>query len=208
MSLLSSINKILIFGDSIVYGKWDEESGWVARLRKYIDQKYNFSKDKNIQVYNFGIPGEVVGRLAKRVESELVFRKTDPGDKLLVIFAIGANDSCPNNWMTKEQTPESDFKRSLKKLIKIARKHKSRIVFIGLTPVNPAKSKGLLFTNEQVSRYDRFVAEVCTEISIKRLDLFDDLMKLKFPQMLVDAVHPGSNGHEVMADRIIKFLEN
>ena len=32
------MDKILIFGDSICYGKWDKEGGWVTRLRKYIDQ--------------------------------------------------------------------------------------------------------------------------------------------------------------------------
>jgi len=25
---------ILVFGDSITYGAWDEEGGWVQRLRK------------------------------------------------------------------------------------------------------------------------------------------------------------------------------
>lgn len=29
--------KILVFGDSIAYGKWDSDGGWVARLRKYVD---------------------------------------------------------------------------------------------------------------------------------------------------------------------------
>ncbi|OGG91925.1 hypothetical protein A3H03_01055 [Candidatus Kuenenbacteria bacterium RIFCSPLOWO2_12_FULL_42_13] len=208
MSLLRDINKILIFGDSIVYGKWDSEGGWAARLRRYIDEKYNFNDDKNIQVYNFGIPGEVARRMVKRVESELIFCKTEPHDRFLVIFAVGANDSCPNNWMTKQQTTESDFKSSLRKLIGIGKKHQCRIVFVGLTPVNPAKSKGLLFTNEQVSRYDRYISEICVENKIKRLDLFRSLMKLNFPEVLIDAVHPDSSGHKILAERIVNFLES
>lgn len=207
MSLLTEINKILIFGDSIVYGKWDKEGGWVARVRRYIDQEYNFTEDKNIQIYNLGIPGEVIGRMVKRIEDELIFRKTDSGDKLLIIFAVGANDSCPNNWMTKKLTSESDFKSSLSELIKIAKRHKARIVFVGLAPVNPAKSKGSLFTNERIVLYNRFIAEVCRKNKVKRLDLFGDLMKLNFPEILVDDVHPGSSGHKIIAEKIIDFLE-
>ncbi len=207
MSLLRGINKILIFGDSIVYGKWDIEGGWVARLRRYIDEKYNFSDDKNIQIYNFGIPGEVAGRMAKRVENELIFRKINSDDKLLVIFAVGVNDSCPNNWMTKQQTPESDFKSSLRRLIKVGKKHRCRIVFIGLTPVNPAKSKGLLFTNEQISRYNKYISEICADNMVKKLDFFHDLMRVNFPEMLVDGVHPNSDGHKILAEKIISFLE-
>ncbi len=56
------MGKFLVFGDSIAYGKWDSKGGWVARLRDYIDEKYNLNKTGNVQVYNLGIPGEVVVR--------------------------------------------------------------------------------------------------------------------------------------------------
>ena len=47
---------ILVFGDSIAYGKWDEQGGWVQRLRKYIDKKYNLiDEPKSWLVYNLGI---------------------------------------------------------------------------------------------------------------------------------------------------------
>ncbi|MBP9816303.1 SGNH/GDSL hydrolase family protein, partial [Candidatus Woesebacteria bacterium] len=68
------MDKILVFGDSIAYGKWDSKGGWVARLRNYIDTTYNLNKEGNVQVYNLGIPGEVVPRLAERFSSELTMR--------------------------------------------------------------------------------------------------------------------------------------
>ena len=30
---------LLVFGDSITYGAWDLEGGWVQRLRSFIDKK-------------------------------------------------------------------------------------------------------------------------------------------------------------------------
>src|SRR3972149_6113032 len=103
------LDKIFVFGDSISYGKWDVEGGWVARVRRYIDEKYNIKDRANLQVCNLGIPGEVAVRMVDRVEEELAFRHVDPEDDILVIFAIGINDSCPNNWMTEKQTSEKDF---------------------------------------------------------------------------------------------------
>ncbi|MBU4142033.1 MAG: hypothetical protein V1732_05890 [Patescibacteria group bacterium] len=33
------MSQILIFGDSIAYGKWDKRGGWVTRLSNFIDEK-------------------------------------------------------------------------------------------------------------------------------------------------------------------------
>ena len=65
------MDKILVFGDSIAYGKWDNHGGWVARLREYVDKKFNIGKGGNVQVYNLGIPGEVAVRMVDRVKQEL-----------------------------------------------------------------------------------------------------------------------------------------
>ena len=128
-----------MFGDSIVYGKWDSRGGWVARLREYVDEKYNPAG--NVQVYNLGIPGEVAVRMVSRVKQGLEFRVTDPEDEVLVIFAVGVNDSCPNNWMTKVQTPENDFKAALGTVIGMAKDKGCKVLVVGLAPVNSAKSK-------------------------------------------------------------------
>lgn len=50
---------ILFFGDSITWGAWDEEGGWVARIKKYIDLKiisthFNYYND----LHNVGIFGD------------------------------------------------------------------------------------------------------------------------------------------------------
>jgi hypothetical protein len=44
--------KILVFGDSIAYGDYDKEGGWVIRLRKFLDERQLDS----YETYNLGIP--------------------------------------------------------------------------------------------------------------------------------------------------------
>ena len=200
------INKILIFGDSISYGKWDEEGGWVARLRRFIDNKYNLQSDNNIQVYSLGIPGELAIELPDRIKDELQIRLVDPRDDVLVIFATGVNDSCPNNWRKGKQTPKAEFKKVIEDLIEISKKFKCKSVFVGLLPTNPSRSKGQLFTNEEVKKYDGYITEVCSKSKIKKLELFDELKMQNFSGLLVDAVHPNSQGHKVLSEKVIKFL--
>jgi lysophospholipase L1-like esterase len=194
------MDKILVFGDSITYGKWDSEGGWVTRLRKHVDEKYNIGKGGGMLVYNMGIPGEVAIRMVNRIKQELEFRMTNKVDKVLVIFAIGVNDSCPNNWMTNTQTPKNAFKLALKAMINMAKDKNCEVIVLGLAPVNTTKptKRGLQFTNEEVSKYDAYISEVCKELNITKIDIFDTLMKQGYSNLLVDVVHPNSEGHKMI----------
>lgn len=199
------MDKIIVFGDSITYGKWDSEGGWVARLRKYIDEKYNIGKNGNVQVYNLGIPGDVSTNLAKRFPSELQARIFE--DNVLVLVAIGTNDSCPDNWMTGKQTPEQDFKNALRKIRDYALQKKCSIAFLGVPPAHASASDQKRYSNEYVERYNRYVQEVSQESKSPFLSLFDVLQKMNFEKFLVDAVHPNNNGHDLIFKEVLLFLE-
>ncbi len=199
------MDKILVFGDSIAYGKWDSQGGWVSRLRSYIDTTHNLNKEGNVQVFNLGIPGEVMPRLSNRFDEELTMR-TFPNEKSLIIIACGINDSCSNNWMTEKQTDINEFEAAYEKMITIARDHHCEIVAIGLTPVNAEKSKGLLFSNEDVKKYDHSLHAISTKNNVPVLQLFDELLENNFSDLLVDAVHPNDKGHEILFTKIKDFL--
>jgi lysophospholipase L1-like esterase len=200
------MKKLFLFGDSITYGKWDSDGGWAARLRKYIDLKYNIGKEGSFLVYNFGIPGELAVRMVHRVESELAVRILDPLDEHIVVFAIGTNDSCPNNRIANRQSPEAEFKNAVRKMIELAQGRDCVIRMIGLTPVDPTKSQGLQFTNDQVQKYDGFLSQVAKEKQVRKLELFEELKAKNFENLLADEVHPNDQGHRLMAERIIEFL--
>ncbi len=200
------MNKILVFGDSIAYGKWDKDGGWVQRIRRYIDEKYNLDKGGNVQVYNLGIPGEVVSRMVNRVQIELESRLTSPKDEVRVIFAIGVNDSCPNNWMTGKQTPREEFKSAYLAMIDLAKKRNCKVLALGLAPVNPTKSKGMQFSNEEVIKYDELIGEICRESGVQKIEIFDYLKENRYVDLLVDSVHPNDLGHKMLFEQIIPHL--
>lgn len=204
------MSKILVFGDSLAYGKWDKEGGWVARLRRYIDEKYNLQDGKNFQVYNLSVPGEVVIRMVDRFEKELSARllmQENTNNKNIVIFAIGINDSCPNNWMTSHQSDEEEFKHAYIEMIETAKKYQCEIICVGLTPVDEEKSKGLLFSNEEVKKYDQYISNITKSEDVKMINFFSFLNKNHFQEMLVDVVHPNDNGHEMLYEQIKSVLQ-
>lgn len=205
------MSKILVFGDSIAYGKWDEKGGWVARLREYVDQTHNIGKRGNEQVYNLGIPGEMALRMIDRVEKELSTR-IEKNDKSLVIYAIGLNDANPANWMTLKQTPPEKFKQIVKELYAIAIKQGAQVAFIGLTPINEdhylenSKFKGKFF-NHHVIEYEEYLTKTCTELSSPKLSFYDELKDSSFPDLLVDGIHPNSEGHQILFNKVLSFLQ-
>jgi len=62
---------ILVFGTSTTYGAWDSEGGWVARLRKFLDEKTISSNYKSEGlIYNLGVSGDKTEDVLKRFEPE------------------------------------------------------------------------------------------------------------------------------------------
>ena len=74
---------ILVFGDSITYGAWDKDGGWVQRLRKFLDENY-----EDFFVCNLGVSGNNSDDLLKRFEFETEQRIKEE-KKTIFIFAIG-----------------------------------------------------------------------------------------------------------------------
>jgi len=200
------MDNILVVGDSLVYGKWDSEGGWVNHLRKYVDTNYNLGKERSLHVYSLGVPSELANRMENRFSCELGAR-INPQGKDLVIFAIGANDSCPNNKYAGKQTPPEEFKEALRRMATEALEKGCQVIFVGLLPVNPARKKRLIFSDEEIKKYDQYITEVCQELKVKKIEMFDYLKTLDFSNLLVDVVHPNDEGHQILSKRIISFLE-
>lgn len=198
---------ILVFGDSIAYGKWDEHGGWVQRLREYVDAKYNLiDEPKSWLVYNLGIPGDLAVRLPERLEIELSQRKTI--EEAIVVFAIGINDSCVNNWMSGKQTLEIEFKQAIHKSIECAKQHGCKVYGIGLTPVNENKASKRLFNNKDVQKFEKMLVDVYSEMNVPMLQIYDQLKESQFEQCLVDPVHPNSTGHQILFEKMLDFLKS
>jgi len=160
-----------IFGDSITYGAWDKDGGWASRLRKFVDKKNISDPNFYCLVYNLGISGDTTTDVLERFEFELKMRLQD---ELAVVFAIGINDSAFLNETQTNYVPLEQFKTNLQSLIVLARKFTSKIIFVGLSPVDEAKTTPVIwdasksYKNEYIQQYDAAIKHLAQQLALYR----------------------------------------
>lgn len=198
---------ILIFGDSIVYGRGEKpDTGWAGRLKEYFERL-----DPYNAIYNLGIPRDTTDDLLERFDTEANARihYFFPEDKFVIIFGIGTNDARCIETPANQQTTQEKFKKNILNLIKKAKKHTKRIIFVGLLPVdeditNPFEDT--YFTNKRQKEYNNIIEECCKQENIDFIDLIDNWLKRKYKNLFEDGLHPNSKGYEKMYKIIKDFL--
>lgn len=190
---------ICLFGDSIIWGARDpEKGGWASRLRSYLE-----TNDYDIMVYNGGVSGDTTNELLKRFNIECEARKPN-----IIIFAIGLNDSYYYGFKDKPSVPIEKFQNNLQELINQAKKFNSKIIFIGLTPVDESKTKPIPWETtiyhdqENTILYNNKIKEVSEKNNIP----FIDMLSLLDINDIEDGVHPSPRGHEKIFLKVKDFL--
>jgi lysophospholipase L1-like esterase len=211
----TEIVEVMIFGDSITYGAWDNNGGWVQRLREPIDVKNLVNPDVAYFIYNLGVVDDTTSGIVKRFDAEMAARKyVNAVQDKIVIFSAGLNDSEVLLKKNSNRVPEREFKENVYKLIELASKHTKHIVFIGPTPVDEAKAEPVpwdiekAYRNDIAKRYDNIMKIVCKEKNVHFIELFDYMMSLDYKSLLEDGLHPSPAGHLVIYEAVRKFLEN
>ena len=200
--------RIIVFGDSITYGAWDPESGWVDRLRKELDKRNLSDPDAYYLIYNLGIDGDTSDGILKRFDNEVKPRLW-PGEETVVIFALGTNDSAFVKDKQSQLVPPKRFKSNLRGLIKMARKYATRVVFIGPqtctdSKTNPVPWKlDLSYRSDSMRKYNRLMKETCKSV------MFIDLQS-KIPNsarlLYDDGLHPNQAGHIKIFNVVKEYL--
>jgi lysophospholipase L1-like esterase len=202
--------QVFVFGDSIVYGSWDSEGGWVDRLKKDIHKKvidsHKEDTDCYFQIYNLGISGNTTKDLINRFEAEINPRLNEEEENF-IIFAIGINDSQFRHNEGDHKVPFKEYQENLEKLLEMAKRYSERICFVGLTLVNEKKTDPLewdkteSYKNEFIKKYDQELQDFCQK---------NNLAYIPVPEMtedlLEDGLHPNSFGHEEIYKRIKETL--
>lgn len=190
---------ICIFGDSITWGAWDlQRGGWVARLRNYFE-----TNNIEVIIYNCGVDGNSTNDLLQRFKVEATARKPH-----IIIFAIGINDSLYINFKDNPYVPIEKFQNNLQKLANQAKKITNKIIFIGLIKVDESKTMPIpwdpirFYDMENVSKYNSAIKNFCQKNKL----LFIDVLNLLKNEDLEDGLHPNSNGHKKMFEKIKRFL--
>ncbi len=197
---------ILVFGDSITWGTADfEHGGWVTRL--FIE----LGRDFEIDVYNLGVSGDKTPDLLERFESETKAR-VEEGEEVILIFAIGINDSYFIHSKNTLMTPLEEFKVNIQELIDRAQKISSKIIFVGLTPVDEPKTTPIpwntdkSYTNENIKKYNEIIKSICQEKSIYFIEIFEKWINQDYKNLLEDGLHPNSAGHKKIFETVKDFL--
>lgn len=201
--------RILIYGDSLAYGKWDPRGGWAARLRRHIDLEYNIDKGGNHQVHLTGIPGITSRQLISYVETDIPMKLSD-GDDLLILFQVGVNDANPVNSFNGAQVPVAEYQQNLLKLAEIAKKYTEKVGFISITPIVPERFPLRIphfagkFTSEHIQEYLTAQRATCEAHQLDLIDVFEAVPT----EDLADGVHPGAEGHKLILRKVVEYTEN
>lgn len=200
--------QILVFGDSISYGAWDKEGGWVSRLKKYLD----ISQPKEHDVYNLGIPidessEEVLKRFIPETKARLGSEK-----EYIIIFSIGVNDSQFINSKNNFRTKPEKFRENIQKLINLAQRFTSKVIFISLAPVDESKTDPIpwvpdrSYKNSYIKKYNEMIKAICKENKIYFIEFFNKLIRSDYKRTLDDGIHPNAKGHQKIFETIKDFL--
>lgn len=203
--------RLLFFGDSITQGYWDTEGGWVERLRKHYDelQMQDFNTDQPT-IFNLGISADNSRNVLARASTETTAR-TRHAVSPVVVIQIGINDSCADP--SGNMVPLEEYKTNLEKLVGTLQPMSSRLVFVGLSACDEAKTTPVnwgdyRYTNKSIKAYEDQMKSVAEAAHVPFVAVFDEFTKaMKDRALLADGLHPNNEGHQVMYEIIKPRLE-
>lgn len=205
--------QIVIFGDSITFGMWDESGGWPVRVNQYYTKRVLESNlEEFISVYGMGIPGNTTEDLLTRFEFEMT-QRINLEQVTTIIFAIGVNDSHFINTHGDHAVALEVFEHNIRRLYELAKKYAQHIAFVGLTMVDESKTHPLYwivdrsYRNQWIEKYDQIIRSVCDEKEIPFIDIFSEYKNNNHHELLSDGLHPNTNGHKLIADKVIEHLD-
>jgi lysophospholipase L1-like esterase len=201
---------IYFFGDSIAYGQWDAEGGWVQRIRASFDRKFLDGGDR-VLVYNLGIPGDTAADVLLRIEGEMAAR-FNPANRNYIVFAVGTNDAHFSTSEQKDRFSQDEFERNIGRLIGVARKFSKDIAFVGLNPIEESKVQPLPWNTEKsytlarIELFNSIVEKVAKEEGLFFADVWKDWAEVDHTQLLFDGLHPTGDGHRRIVEKINPFF--
>lgn len=186
---------ICIFGDSTAWGAWDtEKGGWVNRLWLYCSQN-----NREKEIYNLSISGGTTDLILQRFESEAKVRGAE-----MIIFQSGGNDSAYDKDTKEYLISIEKFEKNIEEIIQKAKSITSKIVFVGFTNCDEAKTTpqpwcNLCYENENIKKYNNVMKNVCEMNQVKFIDTFG---LLNIETDLDDGLHPSPSGHQKIFEKV------
>lgn len=201
---------IVAFGNSVTATRKTINQVFAQRLPSLLSQKGIAST-----VINSGVPGSHTGRLAdndvikvkhalERFETDVLTHKPD-----LVIMDFGINDAAIDPRKNASRIPLADYKKNMEFMI--TQMQAKGIKVLLMTP-NARGGKEKDVVNAKLSEYVNVVRSLHQAYNtgfVDNFQLFFDYEKKAgrdLNALLLDGIHPNDQGHEMMANLIVKEI--
>ncbi|MCM2281223.1 MAG: arylesterase [Bdellovibrionaceae bacterium] len=174
---------ILFIGDSLTagYGVRKEEA-FPALIEKKLRES-----GRVVKVTNAGISGSITAEADRRLRWFLKAKPT------LLFLSLGANDAFKG-------TPPAVIKSNLKKAIQLAEENKIPVVLGGVR----------IFTNfgpKYTAEFEKVYQELAREHRVTFIPFILEGVALNKSLNLPDGKHPNANGHERVAETVLRYME-
>ncbi|MEO1592278.1 MAG: GDSL-type esterase/lipase family protein [Cyanobacteria bacterium J06632_22] len=199
--------KVVLIGDSLVYGFGDAEGGgWAERLRR----QWMDPENPGPILYNLGVRGDTVEQVFLRLENEFRLRgelRRQLPDRLII--SVGLNDTARVGRASgRLMTDETHFRQHITDLLDQARQL-CEVYFVGMVPVNEAAmpyADMLYFSRLDQVRYKEITRQACDERDIPYLDVYHQWASQGESwcneRLCRDGIHPNSLGHRTLLNDI------
>lgn len=230
MNIKDSYN-LVVYGDSISRGiVYDSEKSRYEALKNCFTNIVG-SKIKGT-VYNAGKFGNTIIRGISRIYNDVLKKSPD-----IVLIEFGGND-CDFNWASIAEDPDTEhkpntdiltFRETLFKMIDFFREKGITPILMTLPPLDSDKyfkwvSKGDPKAEQNIlhwlgsedtifdwhSSYNKIIADVASKSKTVLIDVRAEFLKYKdYTKFLcVDGIHPNVDGHSLIANTVLSFLNN
>lgn len=202
--------KLVVLGDSLIYGFGDPEGGgWVERLRR----QWMHPDSAGHVLYNLGVRGDGVKQVQARLEQEFRHRgelKNRVPDS--IILSVGVNDSARLGRLNgRNYTDFETFSQELTTLLDQAQRL-CPVFFVGMVPVNEASMPFMdcfYYNHADQYRYKEATRLACQKRQIPYLDVFDSWMSRGTDwcnkHLCQDGLHPNVAGYQALLQDVLNW---
>jgi len=206
-SLQKYPQKVVLIGDSLVYGFGDAEGGgWAERLRR----RWMDPDNPGPILYNLGVRGDTVQQVTQRLENEFRLRgelRRQLPDRL--VLSVGLNDTARIGRVSgRLMTDEPHFRQHIADLLDRARQL-CEVYFVGMVPVNEGAmpyADMLYFSRLDQVRYKEITRQACAERDIPYMDVYHRWASKGEgwcnARLCRDGIHPNALGHRTLLSDI------
>lgn len=205
---------IIMFGDSTTAERpGSVNKTYSARVRGRLE-----SIGSSLTVHNAGIGGNTTANARSRLAKDVLAYKPR-----IVVIQFGINDAAVDVWKkppaTEPRVSLADYEANLRFIITEVRKAGAKPILMtsnpvrwtsklielyGKPPYDPASPDG--FDKPLLSRYRETMKALAKELKVPLIDVDEAYLKHDPDKLLLDGMHPGDAGHEIVSDLLLPVI--